>query len=108
MPRIHSGNFFAGDLPVDRGWQIDSNRSSKSYFAFRLHRSASLVGKSVNLRQAEPGSFADLLGREKRIEYLGQQVWRNTHPGVAKLYRNEVFVGVIAKNFFFYRRGAHR
>ena len=61
----------------------------KSYLAFRPHRSTSLMGKSVNLRQAEPGSFADLFGREKWIEYLGQQVWRNTHAGVAKLYRNK-------------------
>ena len=47
----------------------------KSDLAFRPHRSAGLVGKSVDLRQAEPGSFTDLFGREKWIENLGQQMW---------------------------------
>ena len=43
------------------------------------------MGKAVNLRQAKPGTLADLFGREKRIENLGQKIRRNAGSGIAEL-----------------------
>src|SRR6478672_9450901 len=79
-----SGELFTGDLLACRRRQIDCNRRSLSDLAVRRHRSAGLVGKTINLGQTEPGSFADLFGREKWIEHLGQKVWRNTSAGIAE------------------------
>ena len=95
MLRIHSRHFLAGDLLFGTRRQVHSDCCSLSDFAFRRYSSAGLVGKAVNLRQTEPGSFVDFLGREKRIEDLGQKIWRNAHAGVAKLYRDEGSVMVI-------------
>src|SRR5690349_8110150 len=80
--------------------QID-RRCSLSDLAVRLHRSAGLACKTIDLRQTEPGSFADLLGREKRIEHLGQKIRRNTNTRVAKRYRNK---RSIVADFLFHHR----
>src|SRR5215470_20070654 len=87
--RSSSGDLFAGDLLVRTRGQIDRNRCSLSDLAVRLYRSTGLVRKTINLRQTEPSSFADLLGREKRIEHLGQKIRRNTNARVAKQYRDK-------------------
>ena len=74
-----------------------------SHLAVCRHRSAGLVRKTINLRQTEPGSFADLFGCEKWIEHLGQKIWRNTSARIAKLYRNEGSFKAVIADFLIYR-----
>ena len=59
--------------------------------------------KTINLRQTEPGSFADLFGREKWIEHLGQKIWRNTSARIAKRYRKEGSFKAVIADFLIYR-----
>src|SRR6202166_1565487 len=97
------GEFFTGDLLVRRRRQIDCNRCSLSDLAVCRHRSAGLVRKTIDLRQTEPGSFADLFGCEKWIEHLGQKIWRNTSARIAKRYRKEGSFKPIIADFLIYR-----
>src|SRR6266568_8937491 len=82
---------------------MDCNRCSLSDLAVGRHRSAGLVHKTINLRQTEPGSFADLFGCKKWIEHLGQKIWRNTGARIAKRYRKEGSCKVIIADFLIYR-----
>src|SRR6266566_5722275 len=81
---------------------MDCNRCSLSDLAVCRHRSAGLVRKTINLRQTESGSFADLFGCEKWIEHLGQKIWRNTSARIAKRDRKEGSFKAIA-DFLIYR-----
>src|SRR3989442_5160288 len=97
-----SGGLFAGDLLVRTRRQVNRNRCSFSDLAVCRHRSASLVRKTIYLRQTEPGSFANLFGCEKWIEHLGQKIWRNTSARVAKRYRKEGSFKAIIADFLIY------
>src|SRR5436190_19742684 len=87
--RFGSGALFAGDLLVCAIGQVERNRCSLSDLAVGLHRSAGLVRKTINLRQTEPGSFADLFGCEEWIEHPRQKIWRDTGARITERYRKE-------------------
>src|SRR5438445_7816511 len=99
------GELFAGDLLVCTRRQIDCNRCSLSDLAFCLYGSTGLVRKAINLRQTEPGSFANLFGCEKWIEHLGQKIGRNTSAGITKRYREEIFPKATIASFLIYGHG---
>src|SRR5262249_4615331 len=78
------------------------NRCPLSDLAVGRHRSPGLVRKTVNLRQTEPGSFADLFGREEWIEHPGQKIWRNTGARIAERYRKEGAAEAIIADLLIY------
>src|SRR5207245_304634 len=63
---------------------------SLAELALDLDRSSGLVGEAMNLRQAEPGTFADRLGREERIEDLAQDVGRDAGAGIFDAHGDKV------------------
>src|SRR4029450_9915115 len=103
---LGGGDLFAGDLLVRTRRWIDRNRCSLSELAVCRHRSAGLVRKTINLRQTEPGSLADLFGCEKWVEHLGQKIWRNTCARIVKRYRKEGSFKAIVADFLIYRHFA--
>ena len=65
------------------------DRGADADRAIDRHRAAGLLHKAVNLRQAESGAAADLLGREKRLENPVDLIGRNAAARIADRYRDE-------------------
>src|SRR6478609_1445355 len=73
--------------------QQDRDRGPLAEFAAHLDGSAGLMGKTVDLREAQPGALADRFGGEEGIEYLAQHVRCDTGAGVVNRNR-DVFAGI--------------
>ena len=53
------------------------------------------MGKAVDLRQSEPGAFAERLGREERLENSRQHVRRDADAGIGHRQRHEVSLELV-------------
>ncbi len=70
--------------------KIQGEYGAAAQVALDAHVAAGLLGEAVNLRQAEPGAPADLLGGEEGFEDLPQLVGRNAAARVPDQHRDEL------------------
>src|SRR5262249_18044263 len=55
---------------------------------FRIDEAAGLLDDAVDRGEPKPGTLADLLGGEKRLEDVINNIRRNAGPGVADFHEN--------------------
>ena len=65
------------------GAEIELHRRPCTWRAFDPRGAARLARHSIDHRQPEPGSLADLLGREERLERAGGNLRSHANAGVA-------------------------
>src|SRR5262249_57429016 len=51
---------------------------------------AGLLGEAVDLPRTQPRAFADLLGREERLEHVRQNVGRDAAAGIGHMDSDEL------------------
>src|SRR5262249_57949970 len=78
-----------------RARQIKCDPGALPELALDLHRPAGLMHKTMYLGESEPGAFAPLLGREKRIEYFRQDVRGDAAAGVRDRERDEIALEIL-------------
>ena len=69
-------------LRRNMAWQEDAENCADADCRIAEHIAAGLLDDAVDHRKAEAGSFADLFGREERLENLFANVIRNSSAGV--------------------------
>src|SRR5262249_35300002 len=65
--------------------QEDPKRRSATDLRLRINETAGLLDDAIDRREAEPGSLADLLGREKRLENAIDDLRSDSAAGVRNL-----------------------
>ena len=90
MRAVPDDRVLDGDFAGSRRRQVDRDGRSLADLLSALTVPPDLMGEAVDLRQAEPGALADLLGGEERIEDLVEQIRRNADAGVAETQRDEI------------------
>ena len=68
----------------------NAERRARARLAVAEHVPAGLLDDAVDHRQAEARAFADVLGGEERLEYLGPHLGRNAVTGVLHLDQHVV------------------